>query len=111
MLGKKRSAGEVAEEESKLVAVDAVSLTGSIRGKKDLYDFFTLKLQKCLPPFKECTLGKPVIQFAHLLTCKEFLWDLMIGKKKSFENSRIKVLKVPYYEEVSNRIRSSLTSI
>lgn len=53
---KKRDAPE--EDLYELVNMDALSLTGAIRSKKDIYDFFQFKLQYFLPPFKECSICK-----------------------------------------------------
>lgn len=66
--GKKRSLKEISDEERDLLAIDAVTLTGVVRSKKDLYDFLTLKLQKHLPPYKECTIGTYESEYQPLTT-------------------------------------------
>lgn len=42
--GKKRRLKDISDKGSDLVAIDAVSLTGIVRSKKDLYNFLTIKL-------------------------------------------------------------------
>jgi hypothetical protein len=46
------------EGDLELLAVEAMSLSGVIRSKKDIYEFFLYKMQYFLPPFKECDIRK-----------------------------------------------------
>lgn len=95
MIGQKWSLKDLNQEEEKLIAVDAVSLTGTVWSKRDLYNFLTMRLQKHLPPYKECTMGKSRNVFAYLPSCLDFLRDVLSNKKKVFNNSEIIWLTVP----------------
>ena len=49
---------EPEEDLYEVLNVEALSLTGAIRSKKDIFDFFSFKMQYFLPPFKECSVCK-----------------------------------------------------
>lgn len=53
-----RKRPEPKEDKYEVLSVEALSLTGAIRSKKDIYDFFSFKMQYVLPPFKECSVCK-----------------------------------------------------
>ena len=97
----KRPFSEISKEEPKIVAVQAVSLTGSFRSKRDLYGFFTVKRQLFLPPYKETGVGKRDLLSLILTIFLDFLRAILNGTKRALSNEEVREFKVPYYEEVS----------
>lgn len=56
-----RKRKQAEEDKYEVLSVEALSLTGAIRSKKDIYDFFAFKMQYFLPPFKECSVCKELL--------------------------------------------------
>lgn len=54
----KWSLKDVEGDNEDVIGVDAVSLTGKIRSKKDIYDFLTLGQQIYLPSSRHCPICK-----------------------------------------------------
>lgn len=96
----KRKQPEESDEE--LLHVEAMSLTGAIRSKKDVYEFFSFKCQYHLPPFKECSVGKSQRIVLKWLTFEPaFLKGLLKRDKRAYLTGEVRKINVPNFPEVS----------